>query len=145
MLYKTYRWDLICLLLKNQIFTSDLAILMLYKPYLVRSNLFTTQKLEFYIWSGFFDALRDFSGEICTVNSQKSIFYTWSGYFDALQALSDEIWYVYYLKISFFSSDLNFLMLYETFLVRFGLFTAQKLNFYIWSDYLRLHMLLSGN
>ena len=60
-------WDLSCLLLKNQFFTSDLAILMLYKSYLVKSDLYTTQKSDFYIWFGFFDALRDFSSEIWSV------------------------------------------------------------------------------
>jgi len=49
MLYKPYlvRSDLFTT--QNEIFTSDLASLMLYETFLLRSALFTAQKLDFYI------------------------------------------------------------------------------------------------
>ena len=99
-------------------------------------------------------------------------FYSWSGSFDVLQALFGEICHVYCLKIRFlyliwlfwcstssiwwdliclllknqiFTSDLASLMLYETSLMRSALFIAQKSDFNIWSGYLRLSILLSGN
>jgi len=44
---------------------------MLYKLCLVKSDLFTAQNSDFYIWSGFFYALRDFSGKIYSVYGSK--------------------------------------------------------------------------